>query len=196
MAAQAPNANLPPPDDYVSPADVHLEIANGNVTYARGDAKHARFFNITTAPGGLLGGQVETFNSSLIIHFTGEGPLAGWSRTVTVPAKTETHIAPRDPKAAFQSFDTLMYRIEGSIQGDPDFESLSIVAGNANGLDSPGHTTFIQQRDGSFQYESQFSIKYIATFKGAKGGKLDGLSGQSEGVIGMKAVDAGSQPSK
>jgi len=196
MAAQASNANLPPNDGYVSPADVHLEIRKGNVTYARGNAAHDRFFNITTAPGGLLGGEIERFDSSLVIHFVGEGPLAGWDRTITVPAKTETHIAPRDAKAPYQSFDTLMYRIEGGIENDPDFASLKIVAGTANGLESPGHTTFIQQKDGSFQYESQFAIKYIVTFEGAKGGKLDGLADQIEGSIGMKAVDAGSVQGK
>lgn len=190
FAAQASNANLPPDDGYLSPADVHVLIANGGIDLVRGDARHDRFFNVVTAPGGLLGGEVEQFQSTLTFHFVGLGPLAGWSRTVSVPAKTETHTGPRDPKAPFQSFETLMYRIEGEIKGDPDFEYFSIVAGNANGLDSPGHTTFIQQRDGSYDYESQFSIKYIATYKGAKGSKLDGISGTTEGSIVMKAVDA------
>jgi hypothetical protein len=196
MAAKAPSANLPPDDDYVSPADVHLAIKNGDVTLALGDARHARFFNISTTKGGILGGEIERFDSTLQIHFTGTGPLAGWSRTVSVPAKSETHIAPRDPKAPFQSFETVMYRIEGAIQGDPDFESLSIVAGTGNGLDSPGHTTFIQQKDGSFVYDSKFNIKYVASFTGAKGGKLDGVSDTFEGVITMQAVDAGAQTAK
>lgn len=190
MAAKAPSSSLPTNDDYVSPADVHLAIKNGDITLALGDARHRRFFNITTTQGGILGGEIERFNSTLEIHFTGTGPLQGWSRTISVPAKTETHIAPRDPKAPFQSFDTNMYRIEGGIQGDPDFESLTIVAGTGNGMESPGHTTFIQQRDGSWEYESYFNVKFVASFKGAKGGKLEGLSDTIEGVITMKAVDS------
>lgn len=196
MAAQAASASLPPNDNYVSPADVHLAIKNGDLTLAYGDARHARFFNVVVLPGGILGGEIERFDSTLEIRFTGAGPLEGWTRTVSIPAKTETHIAPRDPKAPFQSFETVMYRIEGGIQGDPDFESLSIVAGTGNGLDSPGHTTFIQQRDGSWVYDSKFNIKYVASFKGAKGGKLDGVSDTFEGVITMQAVDAGAQTAK
>lgn len=192
MAAKANNSNLPPDDDYVSPADVHLAIKNGDVTLAIGDARHARFFNVTTAPGGLLGGEIERFDSTLVFQFTGTGPLEGWSRTVAIPAKSETHIGPRDPKAPTQSFDTLMYRIEGEIKGDPDFEYLSIVAGTGNGLDSPGHTTFYQQRDGSWLYESYFNIKYTASFRGASGSKLDGIEDTFEGVITMKAVDSAS----
>jgi hypothetical protein len=195
-APQMPNvasAQLPPNTDYVSPADIHAEINNGGVQWARGDARHKNFFNTTVRPGGILGGDIERFDSILEFTFTGVGPLEGWSRTVAIPAKVETHTGPRDPKAPFQSFETVMYRVEGEIKGDKDFETLSIVAGSANGLDSPGHTTFYQQKDGSWLVDSHFNIKFVGTFKGAQGSKLDGLSDTFEGVITMVAVAPGTR---
>jgi hypothetical protein len=182
-------ANLPPnPGVYVSPADIHLAIQQGNVTVARGDARHRFFFNEVVRPGGILDGEIEVFDSILEIHFVGDGPLKGWSRTINVPAKTETHTAPRKPGEAVQSFDTVMYRLEGVIKEDKDFEYLSIVAGTANGLESPGHTTLYQQKDGRWLVDSNFNIQYKASFKGARGSKLEGLEDGFDGVITMTAV--------
>jgi hypothetical protein len=182
-------ANLPPnPGVYVSPADIHLEIQNGGVTLARGDARHRFFFNEVVRPGGILNGEIEIFDSVLEIHFVGDGPLKGWSRTISVPARSETHTAPRKPGESVQSFDTVMYRLEGGIKGDKDFEYLSIVAGTANGLDSPGHTTLYQQKDGRWLVDSNFNITYKASFKGARGSKLEGLEDSFDGVITMTAV--------
>lgn len=182
-------ANLPPDGGtYVSPADIHLEIQNGGVTWARGDARHSFFFNEVVRPGGILDGEIEIFDSILEIHFVGDGPLKGWSRTLSVPARTETHTGPRRPGEAVQSFDTVMYRLEGEIKGDKDFEYLSIVAGTGNGLESPGHTTLYQQKDGRWLVESHFNIQFKASFKGARGSKLEGLSDGFDGVITMTAV--------
>jgi hypothetical protein len=192
-ATQVANNRLPPDTDYVSPADIHAAIDDGTVEWARGDARHRRFFNINTQPGGLLGGEIERFDSTLEFTFTGVGPLAGWSRTISIPAKCETHTGPRNPNDPVQSFDTLMYRIEGEIKGDKDFEYLSIVAGTGNGLDSPGHTTFYQQKDGSWLVDSHFNIKFTGSFKGAQGSKLEGLSDTFEGVITMVAVAPGTK---
>lgn len=182
-------ANLPPnPGVYVSPADIHLEIQNGGVTWARGDARHRFFFNEIVRPGGILDGEIEIFDSILEVHFVGDGPLKGWERTINIPAKTETHTAPRKAGEAVQSFDTVMYRLEGGIKGDKDFEYLSIVAGTANGLESPGHTTLYQQKDGSWLVDSNFNISYKASFRGARGSKLEGLEDGFDGVITMTAV--------
>jgi hypothetical protein len=188
---QVPNSNLPPNTDYLSPADIHAAINSGAVEWARGDARHRHFFNITTTPGGVLGGDIERFDSILEFKFTGVGPLQGWSRTISVPAKVETHTGPRRKDDPVQSFDTVMYRIQGELKNDKDFESFSIVAGTGNGLESPGHTTFYKQRDGSWLVDSHFNIKYVGTYKGAQGGKLDGLSGNIEGTITMVAVKPG-----
>jgi hypothetical protein len=184
--------SLPPsPSDYVSPADIHAAIDDGTVQWARGDARHRNFFNIVTAPGGVLGGEVERFDSVLDFTFTGTGPLQGWSRTVSIPAKSETHIGPRRLDDPVQSFETLMYRIEGELKGDKDFESISIIAGTANGLDSPGHTTLYKQKDGTWLVDSRFNIKFVGKFRGAAGGKLAGLEDTFEGTITMVAVPPG-----
>lgn len=195
MAIAPVNSNQVPNigTDYLSPADVHAAIAAGNVTIIYGDASHSFFTNIYSQPGGTLGGQVETFDSVLVFDFVGAGPLEGWSRTISVPAKTETHTGPRKPEAEVDSFETLMYRIEGQIKGDKDFEYFSIVAGNANGLDSPGQTTFYRQKDGTWLLDSTFNIKYTGSFKGAKGSKLEGLEDTFEGSITMVAVPRGTQ---
>jgi hypothetical protein len=179
--------------DYLSPADVHAEIAAGNVAIIYGNASHGFFTNIYSQPGGVLGGNVEHFNSVLTFELVGTGPLKGWSRTLSLPAKSETHTGPRKLDADVDSFETLMYRIEGEIKGDKDFESFSIVAGTGNGLDSPGHTTVYRQKDGTYLIDSNFNIKYIGSFKGAKGSKLDGLEDTFEGVITMVAVPRGTK---
>lgn len=181
--------NLPPPGDYVTPADVHVDISGR----ARGDARHRGFVVDQVGPGGILGGEIEIFGSVLDIHFTGEGPLEGWSRTVSVPVRSETHTAPRDAGKEVQSFDTHMYRLEGELTGDKDFESLSIVAGTGNGLESPGHTTLYRQPDGSFLVDSHFNIKFTGSFKGAAGGVFDGIEDSFGGVITVTAVAPGSQ---
>lgn len=184
--------NLPPPGDYVSPADIHLAIHNGDVEWARGDARHRFFFNEVVKPGGILDGEIEVFDSILDITFTGVGPLEGWTRTLSLPVRSETHTAPRKAGEPVQSFDTHMYRIEGTIEGDKDFEYLTIVGGTGNGFDSPGHTTLIQQKDGSWLVDSRFNIKFTGRFKGARGSKFEGLEDSFEGVITMTAVAPGS----
>lgn len=181
-------ANLPPGGAYVSPADIHLAINQGGVTWARGDARHRFFFNQQVAPGGILGGEIERFDSVLEIHFVGDGPLKGWERTISVPAKTETHTGPRKEGEPVQSFETNMYRLEGEIKGDKDFEYLSIVAGTGNGMESPGHTTLYQQKDGRWLVDSNFQIKFKASFRGAAGSKLEGIEDGFDGVITMTAV--------
>ena len=182
-------ANLPPVGGvYLSPADIHLAIQQGGVTWARGDARHRFFFNEVVRPGGILDGEIEIFDSILEIHFVGDGPLKGWERTINVPARTETHTGPRKAGEPVQSFDTVMYRLEGEIKGDKDFEYLSIVAGTANGLESPGHTTLYQQKDGSWLVDSNFQVQYKASFRGARGSKLEGIEDGFDGVITMTAV--------
>jgi hypothetical protein len=185
-------ANLPPtPAEYVSPAEFHVKLKNGTVTIATADLSHQRFLNRVVTSGGLLGGQVEKFNSSLVVSIVGTGPLAGWSRTLTIPAASETHTAPRTPGDPVQSFDTLMYRIQGQIVNDPDFSYFRITAGDANGLSSPGPTTLYKQPNGSWLVNSNFQVKYVAEYKGSSTGRLAGIQDSFEGTITMTAVAPG-----
>jgi hypothetical protein len=177
---------VPPPGcTYVSPQDVHDQ---GLQDVAALSAQHSGFLNVVHTQGGLLGGEIENFDSTLVLHFTGIKELEGWTTDINLPAHCETHIGKRDPDADIQSFDTVMNSIEGTLKGDKDFEYLHIVAGDANGLPSPGHTTLTKQKDGSTVVDSVFQMNFRIEYKGAPGSKLEGLSGTSEGKVTMRAV--------
>jgi len=185
---------LPPPNgEYVTPAMFHAYLQQGGVITAELEARHGRFLNLVRRSGGSLGGEVETFNSNVQLKITGKGPLAGWSRTINVPTRCETHTGPRVPGDPVQSFDTVMYRLEGTVTGDPDFDSIHIVAGTGNGLPSPGHTTLTDRKDGTFQVDSTFSMSFRLDYKGSVNGALKGASGETEKTVTVTAVPAGSK---
>lgn len=180
--------NLPPPGcDYLSPSDVH-EIIDGlppGTTIILG-ADHSRFANVIVVPGGSLGGEKETFDSSLLLQLHGTGSLLGFNRVLSMNTQCETHVAPRSG-APIQSFDTQMFKIQGQLpSGDPDFDLLRITAGNGFGLPSPGHTTLLQQPSGSWAVDSFFDITYRIDFIGHPGGPLGGMSGSTTGTIRMQ----------
>lgn len=179
-----------PAGGYVSPADIHAWLRAGGKVTAEMKMYHGGFGLAIVRGGGILGGEIETYPSSLVFTINGTGPLQGWSRTIVVRANCETHLAPRTPGESIQSFDTNMYRIEGGITNDPDFEYLQVVAGTGNGFDSPGHTTLYRQKDGSWLVDSNFQINYQIKYKGARGGRLDGVEDVAEGSITMSAVPA------
>lgn len=104
MGTQPPACVLPdngsgtvylPPEgcDYLSPTEVHM-ILDGLPSEATIllDPVHANFFNINRTPGGVFGGEIETFDSSLYFAVTGTGPLSGLSTTLTIPVSCEVHI--------------------------------------------------------------------------------------------------------
>ena len=147
------------------------------------------------APGGGLGGNIDCFESNLVLDIRGTGTLAGFQRSITVPGATEVHTGPRNPGDPVQSFPTDMFRLQGEIFGDPDFAELQIRAGTDNGLPSPGQTTLTRKgADGSdFAVDSFFDITYRIDFQGADGGSLDGLSGSTTGTIRMETGDPQAQ---
>jgi hypothetical protein len=178
-----------PPDGcgYLSPADVH-QIIDGlppGTTINLG-AEHAGFTNVTSGPGGSLGGEFEQFDSSLQLELTGTGTLAGFTRSIKMAPHCETHIAPREIGKHMQSFDTDMYLLQGQIIGDPDFDLLRITAGTGFGMPSPGHTTLVRRADGRWNVDSFFDITYRIDFVGHPGGPLGGMSGSTTGTIRMQ----------
>jgi hypothetical protein len=138
-------------------------------------------------PGGTLGGEYEAFDSTLALQVAGTGSLAGFTRTLMLPASVETHSAPRIPGDPLQHFETEMWNLSAALAGDPDFSSLSITAGGGSLVPSAGMTTLTQQPDGTFLAESFFDIHYEVYFVGAPGSVLDGFSGSTTDSIGVIA---------
>jgi len=196
---------LPPAGcDYLSPQDVHEIVAGlpAGTTIQLG-AIHKDFICHSPAgtngvcsfvpppgfceqPGGTLGGREECSESSLAMTLHGTGVLAGFDRTMQIPVSFETHVGPRTPGAPFQSFDTDMFRLQGQITGDPDFDLLRITGGTNFGLPSPGHTTLRMQPGGNWAVDSFFDITYRIDFVGAVGGRLAGMSGSTTATIRMQ----------
>ncbi len=170
------------------PPDTTIELA----------PEHWRYFCDTPTcgvPGGGLGGEQESFDSTLLFTLTGTGGLVGFQRELQIPAAVVTDTGPRTPGDPVQEFDTEMASLLGNLPpGDPDFDQLTITAGSANGLPSPGHTTLTDLGDGRYTVDSFFDITYQIEFIGAPGSQLEGLSGVTQGNVRVTACDRPGAP--
>jgi hypothetical protein len=187
-------AQMPPQcfSGYLSPAQVHM-IVNGLPpgTTILADTTHRDFFNVTSGPGGNLGGEAEQFSSFAGINLQGTGALSGFNRSVGFQLQCQTHIGPRTLGAPVQSFATDFFGMQGQLPpGDPDFDLLRITAGSAFGMPSPGHTTLTRQPGGNWAVDSFFDITYRIDFIGHPGGALGGMSGSTTGTIRMSTGEA------
>jgi hypothetical protein len=144
-------------------------------------------------PGGTLGGTVSDIDeATLDLTVSGTGDLAGFNRHLAVPiSPAEFHWASRTPGDPVQTFAGDMYRLEGELFGDPDFCTLIITAGTANGLPSPGQATLGQLPSGDFAVDSFFDITYQITFEGCPGSVLEDYSGTTTATVRLLIVESG-----
>jgi hypothetical protein len=196
---------LPPAGcDYLSPHEVHI-IIGGLPPGTTIELKpiHKDFIcdeqgnpicsalippGLCEAPGGGLGGNVDCFNSTLQLEVKGTGLLAGFNRTLNIPAATEVHTGPRNPGDPVQTFPTEMVSLQADLFGDPDFDFLQIRAGSSFGLPSPGETTLTQLPTGRWHVDSSFDINYEIDFQGAPGSILEGMAGSTSAGLQMVAA--------
>jgi hypothetical protein len=144
----------------------------------------ANFAGLLQVPGGTLGGNKENWTATAPLALTGTGTLLGYNRNINLPISAgETHSAPRIPFAPSQSFNTVLFMMQGQIAGpgDPDFDLLRITAGTGFGLPSPGHTIFTQSGS-NWAVDSFFDITYRIDFVGHPGGPFGGMSGSTTGT--------------
>lgn len=146
---------------------------------------------LTEAPGGSLGGTVQSFKSIAGLRLEGFGLFAGYSRTLAMTANGTSDAGPRTLGTTPQSIPMTLTGLSGQIVGDPDFDLLRITAGSAFGLPrSPGHTT-LSDLGGSWAVDSFFDITYRIDFIGAPGGPFAGMSGSTQSVVRMQAGEFG-----
>jgi hypothetical protein len=180
--------DLPPMGcGYLSPQDVHMIIDGLPVgTTVRVGAEHTKFFGVMRRSDPATGGEIEQFNSLLLLDLQGTGMLNGFSRFVSIQVQCETRVGPRMAGDPVQSFDTEMLQAMGQIVGDPDFDLLRVSAGSGFGLPSPGHTTLRLLPSGNWNVDSFFDITYRIDFIGTPGGPLSGRSGSTTATIRMQ----------
>ena len=136
------------------------------------------------APGGILGGNIESWNpATLDLELTGSGLLAGFTRSISMTGVfVETHSVPRIPGTTPQNVAQDFYQMQGQITGDPDFDLLRITAGTGFGLPSPGTTTLKQHGVAGWTVDSFFDVNYRIDFVGAPGGAVTGWSGSTTAI--------------
>ncbi|MBK8464451.1 MAG: carboxypeptidase regulatory-like domain-containing protein [Chloracidobacterium sp.] len=144
--------------------------------------------DVSTTPGGPLGGEQVSASAQLKIRYK------GWDGTIkgrVLPAPVEFAHGPRQTTSLEQSFDSQITRLDAQLPaGDPDFDLLRITAGSSFGLPSPGHTTLIRESPTlpRWSVDSFFDVFYTVEFVGRAGGPLSGMSGSTTGTIRMSAV--------
>jgi Dockerin type I domain len=176
---------------YTAPNDVMYITNFPPGTTIECDPTINNYWDFASSPGGPLGGEMESFNATLILDMDGTGMLAGFTRLIAVPVEIETHSAPRNPGDPEQDFTTDFYTMFGQVFGDPDFDQLQITAGTGFSLPSPGNCTLTDLGDGNFNVESFFDVTYQIQFVGAPGSILEGFAGISTATI---RIIQGSEP--
>ena len=193
--------DLPPacPDGYQGDMTIVDGLPPGSTLEI--EATLTDFLNMTTIPGGSLGGEIHQFDATLQWQLSGTGDFTGFSRQLWIPVSGVMHSGPRNPGDPVQTFAMDLVQLSGQLYGDPDFCELIVTAGMDFGLPSPGQTTLTRLPSGDFAVDSFFDITYQIQFMGCPGSILDGMAGTTTatdhfhaGEPYVTAVDDGSTP--
>ena len=137
-------------------------------------------------PGGTLGGNVHCFSATLDLTVSGTGDMIGFNRQLAIPVDIEMHTGPRNTGDPVQTFESMIFRMQGELFGDPDFCTFRIAGGMDFGLPSPGQTTLTELPSGDFAVDSFFDITYQIEFEGCPGSVLTDLAGTTTATIRME----------
>jgi len=132
-------------------------------------------------PGGVLEGETQGLVADLVLSLQGTGELAGFERTLTLPATAQTMTAPWAKTPGPQHFQTQLQSLSATLPpGDPDFASLSVLGGEVYGFASPGHTTYRPSGTGLWSVDAWLDAGLRVSFTGRAGGALAGFAGQTD----------------
>lgn len=163
----------------------------------KADVKHQRFVNACKqVPGGSLGGDVETFDSDLAVEVkpANGSALAAEAVTVHIPVHSVAHTSKQDAGAPRQTLSTTMWSLQGRVENSGGWKYFAVVAGDENGLPSPGETTLTRLPNGRVAVESFFKIHYRVEYVGDENGPYAGLEGSGEGEAMMRLQAPGAAP--
>ena len=185
--------------EYMTADDLHM-IINGlpSGTEVKVSVLHGGFTTISRNSGSnVFGstGETETFDSTLTLELEGTGLLAGFKRTIVLDAPTQIETIQRSSTSQGQFIEAeVVSVVSDPLVGDPDFSTLTVTAGTANGLTGPGGT-ILEPAGSEFEVDSAFRVEYSINFAGATGSVLEGLLGSTQGTADMALPDAPQIPS-
>lgn len=129
-------------------------------------------------------GSTDQFRANVTVRLIGAGRLAGFDRTLIIPATMRVVGETNNAGDSVQTFATEIVSLEGELSGDVDFAELRITAGRDFAMPSLGRVTLSRQPNDTWAVESFFDLDYKLEFTSAAGGALQRI----EPSVPMKAI--------